>query len=79
MFTKHNTFSEIPLDQVHEQNNKQVKGQGGAVSLSENSAQFLRSIAGGPEVSRVVNEFETVVEGFQGQAEKQSDQRHHEA
>ena len=76
--TQH-SFSGIPLDQAHEQNNKQVKGDGGAVGLTENSAQLQRWMVAGPEVSRVVSEFETVVEGLRRHGEKQSDQRHHEA
>ena len=35
-----NRFSSIPLDQVHEQANKVVKGSGGAVGLTENPAAF---------------------------------------
>lgn len=35
-----NKFSSIPLDQVHEQENKQVKGAGGAVGLTENPTAF---------------------------------------
>jgi hypothetical protein len=33
-------FSFIPLDQVHEQENKLVKGSGGAVGLTENPTAF---------------------------------------
>ena len=47
--TQH-SFSGIPLDQAHEQNNKQVKGDGGDVGLTENSAQLQRCMVGGPEV-----------------------------
>ena len=35
-----NKFSSIPLDQVHEQENKMVKGSGGAVGLTENPVAF---------------------------------------
>lgn len=35
-----NKFSAIPLDQAHEQENKQVKGDGGAVGLTENPVAF---------------------------------------
>ena len=37
-----NTFSSIPFDQAHEQENKIVKGSGGAVGLTENPAAFRR-------------------------------------
>ena len=65
--TQH-SFSGIPLDQAHQQNNKRVKGDGGVVGLTENGAQLQRWMVAGPEVSRVVNEFETVVVGLRGQA-----------
>ena len=35
-----NKFSSIPLDQVHEQENKMVKGSGGEVGLTENPVAF---------------------------------------
>ena len=35
-----NKFSLMPLDQAHEQENKMVKGSGGAVGLTENPAAF---------------------------------------
>ena len=37
-------FAAIPIDQAHEQNNKCVKGDGGAVGLTENSKELLRWI-----------------------------------
>jgi hypothetical protein len=35
-----NTFSAIPFDQAHEQENKVIKSAGGAVGLTENPAAF---------------------------------------
>lgn len=35
-----NKFSSMPLDQAHEQENKMVKGSGGAVGLTENPVAF---------------------------------------
>ncbi len=35
-----NKFSAMPLDQAHEQENKMVKGAGGAVGLTENPVAF---------------------------------------
>lgn len=32
-------FSSIPIDQAHEQNNKVVKGDGGAIGLTENACK----------------------------------------
>ena len=51
-------FSKIPTDQAHEQNNASVKGEGGAVGLTENETALRRWIVGGPEVARLVQEFE---------------------
>ena len=60
-FTVHKTtrqFSDIALDQAHEQVNAEVKGEGGAVGLTENPAALRRWMVAGPEVSRMVQEFE---------------------
>ena len=54
-------FSAIPLDQAHEQNNALIKGDGGAIGLTENAAALRRWMVGGPEVSRVIEEFEAAV------------------
>ena len=50
-------FSSIALDQVHEQVNAQVKGKGGAVGLTENSAALRRWMIAGLEVARIIQEF----------------------
>ena len=34
------TFASIPIDQAHEQQNRVVKGSGGAVGLTENPVAF---------------------------------------
>ena len=36
-----NAFSSLPIDHVHEQNNKSVKGDRGAIGLKENMSEFL--------------------------------------
>ena len=53
----HHPFSRIPLDESHEQNNAIVKGDGGAVGLTENPSALLRWMVAGPEMARVVSEF----------------------
>jgi len=45
-------------DQAHEQNNAMVKGEGGAVGLTENPNALRRWMLSGPEMLRLVNEFE---------------------
>ena len=55
--TKHK-FSSLAIGHAHEQNSKCVKGDGGAIGLTEDSSQLLRSMLAGPEVARIVGEFE---------------------
>lgn len=50
-------FSAIATDYVHEQNNALVKGEGGAVGLTDNSSALRRWMVAGPEVARVIEEF----------------------
>ena len=52
-------FSCIPIDQGYEQNNKLVKGLGGAVGLTENPVAFRRWMVAGPEQARLLTEFES--------------------
>ena len=58
--TLHN-FSAMAEDQSHEQNNAKVKGNGGAVGLTENEQALRRWMVSGPEVCRVIEEFQAVV------------------
>ena len=60
-FVVHKTkrpFSSIAIDQAHVQNNKIVKGDGGAVGLLQNPKALLRWTVAGPEISRATEEFE---------------------
>ena len=57
-----NTFSSIPLDQAHEQNNKLIKGDGRIIEIPENPGVLLRWMVAGPELARMVKEFETTIE-----------------
>ena len=59
-FVVHKTprvFSDIAIDQAHEQNNALIKGDGGAVGLTDNRSALQRWMVAGPEVARVVKEF----------------------
>ena len=74
-FTVHKTaraFSSIAIDQAHEQNNAHVKGDGGAIGLLEDEAALRRWTVAGPEVSRLIQEFENQTYGTK------SSQKHHE-
>ena len=52
----------IGEDQAHEQNNKFVKIVGGAVDILESDESLLKWMVGGPEIARMVNEFEVSAE-----------------
>ena len=54
----HNLFSSLSTDHAHEQNNAKVKGCGGAIGLTENPGALRRWMVAGPEVARIVEEFE---------------------
>lgn len=49
-------FSSVAIDQAHEQNNASVKGDGGAVGLTENLAALRRWMVSGPEMARLFQE-----------------------
>lgn len=48
-------FSKIALDHAHEQNNAIVKGDGGAIGLTESPAALQRWMVSGPEMACLVN------------------------
>ena len=54
-----NAFSAIALDHAHEQENASIKGEGGAVGLTENPSALQRWMIGGPETARMVTEYES--------------------
>ena len=56
----------MAIDQAHEQNNAMVKGDGGAVGLTENPSALRRWMISGPEIARIVNEFEVCVQMGKG-------------
>lgn len=62
IFTISNTlrrFSAIAIDQAQEQNTSIVKGDGGAVGLTENPSGLRPWMPSGPEIAPLFNEFET--------------------
>jgi len=71
--TKH-AFSKIAIDQAHEQNNVVVKNDGGVIGLSEFPCALQRWMVSGPEMARLVNEFEASIDRSQAPV----DIRHHE-
>ena len=67
-------FSNVAIDQVHEQNNACVKGDGGAVGLTQNPQALRRWMVSGPEMARLIIEFQASME----KPEKKSNHKHHE-
>ena len=58
---------------MHEQANALVKGDGGAVGLTESPGALLRLIVAGTEVARMTQEFEESISFI-----TKEDTRHHE-
>ena len=54
-----NIFSAMAIDQCHEQNNAIIKESGGAIGLTSNPGALRRWMVAGPEVARMVTEFES--------------------
>ena len=52
-------FSGIAADQNHEQMNAKIKGFGGAIGLTENKTALQGWLICGPEISRLLDEFES--------------------
>ena len=67
----------MALNQVHEQNNKIIKGVGGATSLLniQDESALIRWETCGPEVARIVFEFE---DSLYNQDASSSAAKHHE-
>ena len=67
----------MALDQIHEQNNKIIKGVGGATSLlnTQDESALIRWQTCGPEVARIVFEFE---DSLYNQDASSSAAKHHE-
>ena len=69
--------SRMVLDQVHEQNNKTIKGIGGATSLlnTQDESALIRWETCGPDVARIASEFE---DSLYDQDASSSAAKHHE-
>ena len=57
------TFSSIGIDQAHEQNNKIVKIDGGAVGLFDNEQAILEWTITGPYIAEMVSSFSDISNG----------------
>ena len=65
-------FSALAHDQVHEHQNAIVKGDAGIVGITESEGDLRRWLVAGPEISRILSEFED-----QLQRQRKTDDRHH--
>ena len=70
--SKH-AFSAIAIDHACEQNNASVKGDGGAVGLTEDPFALRHWMVSGPEMARLIGEFEGSI-----MEKRDRDCRHHE-
>ena len=53
-----NKFFVLAHDQVHEQLNVMVKGDGGAIGLTENEAALTRWMVAGPEMAKMLQGYD---------------------
>ena len=67
-----NRFSAIVIDQAHEQNNKVIKGDVGAIGLTKFPSALRRWMVAGPEISQTLEQLEDSFGGVR------ADTRHHE-
>lgn len=66
-------FSALAHDQVHEQLNAMVKGDGGVIGITENEAALRRWMLAGPETARLLMEYDD-----KHVMKKKDTERHHE-
>ena len=67
-------FSALAIDQAHEHNNAVIKGDGGAIGLTEDESALRRWMVAGPEVSGLVARYEAM----SGMKDATYSSRHHE-
>ena len=53
-------FSAMAIDQVHEHKNAVIKGDGGAIGLTEDPSALRRWMVAGPEVSHLLAGYEAM-------------------
>ena len=74
VFKSSRTFSAIAIGQAHEWANAVIKGEGGAIGVTEDPSALRRWMVGGPEASRLATEYEIVSEAKNANEKV----RHHE-
>ena len=74
-------YSVMSIDQAHEQANAVIKGDGGAIGLTEDPSALRRWMVAGPEVSHLVSQYEAaskakdVTEGTDRHEQREKTQR----
>ncbi len=58
LLRKHLTSFHVWHDQIHEQQNAIVKGDAGIIGIRENEAALKRWMVSGPEIGRMLIEYE---------------------
>lgn len=53
-------FSTMAMDQAHEQMNDHIKGDGGVIGITDNPSALIKWITAGPEVARIIDDFENI-------------------
>ena len=48
----------MAMDHDHEQTNDEIKGDGGVIGIMDNPSALIKWITAGPEVARIIDEFE---------------------
>ncbi len=69
-----NRFSCLAHDHIHEQFNAVMKGDGGIVGITENEAALHRWMTSGPEIARLIKEYQSRYQ----KDSKQTESVHHE-
>ena len=54
-------FSSMATDQAHEQNNKLVKEEGGAIGILQSPKALMQWMEAGPEIARMITEFGDII------------------
>ena len=60
VFKSSHKFSAIDIDHAHEQAYVVIKGEGGAIGVTEDPSALRRWMVAGSKVSRLATEYETV-------------------
>ena len=74
VFKSSRDFSAMAIDQAHEQANAIIKGEGGAIGVTEDPSALRRWMIAAPEVSRLASDYAIVSEA----RDANENTRHHE-